>query len=88
VVNVIDPTGDTTSQWIFRTLPARSAWSLFNSFTEALKGTALAELPARTEALHALFDAETGTPAFEEIEAPRLIPDRMLVQHPPITGLN
>ncbi len=37
----------------------RSAWSLFNGFTEVLKGN-LPELPRRTEALHALFDAQVG----------------------------
>ena len=30
-------------------------WSLFNSFTEALKDGNLAELPKRTEALHGLL---------------------------------
>ena len=35
---------------------ARNVWSLFNSFTEALKGN-LVELPKRTEALHGLLDS-------------------------------
>jgi hypothetical protein len=39
----------------------RSAWSLFNAFTETLKGN-LPELPRRTEALHALFDTHVGLP--------------------------
>jgi len=39
----------------------RSAWSLFNAFTEVLKGN-LPELPKRTEALHGLFDAQVGLP--------------------------
>lgn len=36
-----------------------TAWSLFNAFTEVLKGN-LPELPKRTEVLHALFDSKTG----------------------------
>jgi hypothetical protein len=39
---------------------ARSIWSLFNSFTEALKQGNLAELPKRTEALHGLLDSHVG----------------------------
>ncbi len=39
----------------------RSAWSLFNAFTEILKGN-LAELPKRTEVLHGLFDTTVGLP--------------------------
>ena len=35
----------------------RSAWSLFNAFTEVLKGN-LPELPKRTEVLHGLFDQQ------------------------------
>ena len=38
---------------------SRSVWSLFNSFTEALKGNLL-ELPRRTEALHGLLDLHVG----------------------------
>ncbi len=37
----------------------RNVWSLFNAFTEALKGN-LVELPKRTEALHGLFDSHVG----------------------------
>lgn len=37
----------------------RNAWSLFNAFTEALKGN-LVELPNRTEALHGLLDSHVG----------------------------
>jgi hypothetical protein len=37
----------------------RTAWSLFNGYTEILKGN-LAELPRRTERLHGLFDSEVG----------------------------
>jgi hypothetical protein len=40
----------------------RTAWSLFNGFTEILKGN-LPELPKRTEVLHGLFDAQVGLPA-------------------------
>jgi hypothetical protein len=40
----------------------RTAWSLFNGFTEVLKGN-LPELPKRTQALHALFDTTVGLPA-------------------------
>jgi hypothetical protein len=35
-------------------------WSLFNSFTEALKDGNLNELPKRTEALHGLLDVAVG----------------------------
>ncbi len=38
----------------------RDVWSLFNSFTEALKTGNLAELPKRTEALHGLLDTRVG----------------------------
>ena len=41
---------------------ARNAWSLFNAFTEALKGN-LVELPRRTEALHGLLDTHVGLDA-------------------------
>lgn len=37
----------------------RNVWSLFNAFTEALKGN-LIELPRRTEALHGLLDHHVG----------------------------
>jgi hypothetical protein len=37
----------------------RTVWSLFNSFTETLKG-ALTALPRRTEALHGLMDTFVG----------------------------
>jgi hypothetical protein len=40
----------------------RTCWSLFNAFTETLKGN-LPELPRRTEALTALFDTHVGLPA-------------------------
>ena len=38
----------------------RNVWSLFNSFTEALKEGNLNELPKRTEALHGLLDIHVG----------------------------
>ena len=38
----------------------RNVWSLFNSFTEALKEGNLNELPKRTEALHGLLDVAVG----------------------------
>ena len=37
----------------------RTSWSLFNCFTEVLKGS-LTALPKRTEALHGLFDSYCG----------------------------
>jgi hypothetical protein len=37
----------------------RHVWSLFNAFSECLKGN-LDKLPARTEALHALLDGYVG----------------------------
>jgi Domain of unknown function (DUF932) len=37
----------------------RTAWSLFNGYTEVLKGN-LTELPRRTERLHGLLDSEVG----------------------------
>lgn len=44
-----------------REFEPRNAWSLFNGFTESLKGN-LAELPRRTEALHGLLDNFVGLP--------------------------
>ena len=44
---------------------ARTLWSLFNSFTEVLKGN-LNELPKRTEALHGLLDSYAGLSAFSQ----------------------
>jgi hypothetical protein len=45
----------------------RTAWSLFNAFTETLKGENLMALPRRTEALHLLLDRHVG---LVEREAP------------------
>ena len=44
---------------------ARTLWTLFNSFTETLKGN-LNELPRRTEALHGLLDSYAGLAAFSQ----------------------
>jgi hypothetical protein len=38
----------------------RSAWTLFNAFTEVLKECSPFALPTRTQALHGLFDHQTG----------------------------
>lgn len=38
----------------------RTAWSLFNAFTEAMKAYNLDSVYARTQPLHGLFDAATG----------------------------
>jgi hypothetical protein len=38
----------------------RTVWSLFNAFTEKLKGDNLMALPKRTEALHLLLDRHVG----------------------------
>ena len=38
----------------------RTAWSLFNGFTEVLKPLSLNELSVRTQRLHGLFDAQVG----------------------------
>jgi hypothetical protein len=37
----------------------RTAWSMFNAFTEVLKGN-LNELPKRTQALHGVMDGHCG----------------------------
>ncbi len=50
------------NEWRRPTMAAfqpRNVWSLFNGFTEALKGN-LPLLPARTQALHGLMDATAG----------------------------
>jgi hypothetical protein len=38
----------------------RTAWRLFNAFTEVIKGRALDLLPRRTQALHGLMDIACG----------------------------
>ena len=37
-----------------------SGVALFNSFTESLKKSSLAEVPRKTEALHGLLDSYVG----------------------------
>ncbi len=44
---------------IYSEFEPRTVWSLFNGFTDALKGN-LNELPRRTEALHGLLDHHVG----------------------------
>jgi hypothetical protein len=46
----------------YEAFQARNAWTLFNAFTEALKGN-LTELPRRSEALHGLLDTHVGLDA-------------------------
>lgn len=41
----------------------RTAWSLFNAYTETLKGLSLFELPRRTVRLHGLMDQVVGIEA-------------------------
>lgn len=38
----------------------RTAWSLFNGYTEVLKGLSMDHLAARTQRLHGLFDTQVG----------------------------
>ena len=38
----------------------RTAWTLFNAFTEVLKRGNLQQLPRRSQALHGLIDSECG----------------------------
>jgi hypothetical protein len=38
----------------------KTAWRLFNAFTETWKGRNLAALPRRSQALHGLVDAACG----------------------------
>jgi hypothetical protein len=38
----------------------KNVWSLFNAFTEAAKGSNIADLPNRTQRLHVLFDDFCG----------------------------
>lgn len=52
---------DVVSEWRKPTheeFAPRTAWSLFNAFTEVMKDNSLFQLPKRTTALHALFDRE------------------------------
>lgn len=61
----------------------RTAWSLFNSFTEVMKGLSLNELAARTQRLHGLFDTQVGL-HIEREPAPVLEGDGLIE----VTGLN
>jgi len=57
---------DVLHQWReprYQQFANRNTWSLFNAFTEALKGGNLAELPKRAEALHGLLDVHVGLDA-------------------------
>jgi len=47
----------------------RTAWSLFNGYTEVYKGTSLFKLPARTQRLHLLMDRFVGVPKPEPAPA-------------------
>jgi hypothetical protein len=38
----------------------RTAWSLFNGFTEVLKDVSMQDLPRRTRSLHGVIDAQIG----------------------------
>lgn len=38
----------------------RTAWRLFNAYTEVMKGTSVFERPRVTQALHGMLDAEVG----------------------------
>lgn len=58
------------SQWRTPNHPEfqpRTAWSLFNAFTEVAKGGSLVALPNRTTRLHALMDTECGLNFKDEI---------------------
>ena len=46
----------------------RNAWSLFNAFTEALKGTAADMYTKRTQALHGLMDQFCGISGVKQAE--------------------
>lgn len=43
----------------------RTAWSMFNAFTEVYKSTSRFALPARSQRLHGLLDRFIGTPKLE-----------------------
>jgi hypothetical protein len=47
----------------------RTAWSLFNAYTEVFKTTSRYALPARSQRLHQLFDRFVGTPKMEVPES-------------------
>jgi len=73
---------DVVEQWYepnHKDFEPRTVWSLFNGFTEALKGSG-AELQPRTLKLHGLMDQVVGLPAFNfngdtvEIDAEEITP--------------
>jgi len=47
----------------------RSSWRLFNAATEALKGTSVIDMPARTIALQGLLDEVSDVPALLKLAA-------------------
>jgi len=49
----------------------RSAWSLFNAFTHAARGSSVWLLSRRTQALHGVFDAHCGLAAQPSVEVAR-----------------
>lgn len=48
------PRQENSAEW------GRTAWRLFNGFTEVIKGRNLAVLPKRTQVLHGLMDSACG----------------------------
>lgn len=58
------------NEWIKPTheeFAPRTAWSLFNAYTEALKQSSFLLLPGRTQRLHTMLDEFVGTPKFETV---------------------
>lgn len=58
---------DVVEQWYepnYEDFQPRTAWSLFNGFTESLKGSG-ADLQPRTIKLHGLFDQVVGLPEYD-----------------------
>jgi hypothetical protein len=47
----------------------RTAWSLFNAYTQVYKDTSRFALPTRSQRLHQLFDRFVGTPKMETPES-------------------
>jgi hypothetical protein len=66
---------DILDQWekpIHPEFEDRNAWSLFNAFTEELKGNLIA-LPKRTQALHGLLDGHCGVLSADELPATNVV---------------
>lgn len=89
-VRVVGPVKltDVLEQWrkpLHPDFEPRTVWSLFNAYTEVLKGLSLAELPKRTVRLHGLMDqvchieAEVGQIG-DDIRAKDDEPDFEIVQ--------